>query len=395
MGGGNRSKALTALAFCALSTGSVSLALAAEMPTSSSALTLPSPGAPNSLSFFRLSLLSSRSERDPDYRSMKGSGAGGDDSGSGGGAGPDDGSGQGGGGPGASNSNYVAAFGIMPGLTRGGTFSFVGLQSLDPVENRTILAPMGAKFTMPGSIVSAKYEQEFVPRFSVLARESFINTLGFTDPSLGVSFRNAQRVGWSERLSLTSSVPLTDKSKSSGLVTRSALRGNLEHSWAQLKWYGSLGFSKAFYSSDAPSGGFGIASGHNKKPGLGQASASNPPNFNGAIPSSFKPDELDLVLLCREQHRSSMASGLSWRPIDDLKISAGGNLSLAKTTNGDSLWSSSIKPMGLTYGLGAWELGSDLSFNSDVADYKSPPLPKLWSLSASLSYTFGSPHARF
>lgn len=328
----------------------------------------------------RLSILSLHSQINPDYRSMKLSGDGGS-------SGGDDGGSDGGGGASASgsaNSNFLALFAISPGPWRRGTLSLIDLQSLDSQDSRTVSGPFG-KMVLPANLISAKYSYPLISALSADLRLSAMNIIHFSDPAVGLSWRQAAYSGWSKRLSISDSISTSDRSKSSNLLTRSSLRGSLEYSWSQLRVYGASGISKAFYSTE-PS-----APGPATQP---QPTGTGRNNFSGGIPPDFRPDELDLILLTRERFRSSLASGVVWTQSESIRLSAGGRLALVKTLTGSSIWMSTVKPVGVIYTRKAWELGADLSFNSQITDYKNPPMPKLWNLGVSLSYSFGDSHSR-
>lgn len=50
-----------------------------------------------------------------------------------------------------------------------------------------------------------------------------------------------------------------------------------------------------------------------------------------------------------------------------------------------------MKPIGFTYTVDQMDFGGELNLVSDIRKYRSPALPKHWSVGLNVSYSFGTP----
>ena len=286
------------------------------------------------------------------------------------------------------NLSYFSGFGVFR-FKEKHKFLVAALQSLDGAVDRTLATPFGRDFTIPGQILAARYSYVLTRELNVNAGLAYVDVFGVSDPTLGMGYRvsGPGHTGWSGRLGLKFSVPMTDRSRAEQLITRATMRSAVFFQQAHWEGHGSLSHSRPFYphgvtpvsrmgSSNANSVSSG---GHGSGHGSGQ----------GGMAGMGSLDPVDLVLAERETNRTTAGLGGSYSLTDSFEIGAGAGLTLLETAKRSSIWLTNLRPLGLTYYFRNWEAGTNVNLFSDVAEYQHPSFPRLWAVDFRLSYTFG------
>lgn len=298
-------------------------------------------------------------------------------------------------------------------LSPSNQISVGGLQSLDPVDKRTMPTPFGKDMVLPGEVLTTHYQHNFNSLYFVEAREVYVDTYHFSDPFLGIGYKNNPATGWGQRLNLSSSVPTTERSIGEHMITKLYLRGGM--SYKTTKWTNSfaLGRAQSFYAETpenmvVKNHANQVAS-ENPPPVATQPPNPSPsptptPGSPGAPSSPPNPGEkeknladapevIDFILGDHELSRSSASGGTSYMLGDHWKLGCSAGLSLIETMTHKNVWFSSAQPMSATYSFSHWEIGSAFSMMSNIENYKSPPLPTLWNVSLRLGFKFGDKSA--
>lgn len=382
----------TRLPFACLLLGALHLpapAHAAEAPAAVSAAEASSPG--RTRLFARLSYLTSMAGG-TDYRSFRSSSA--DETG------------------GLSDSatmpglHYVSAR-LGAQLWRDHLLSFSTLQNLDSAERRKEIVGRGGRGSRLGrQTFSARYGYSLSRAFSLSAGQS-LQGEKFSDPSLGLAYRNRGDGSFGHRLGLTLSAPLSERSRKQRLITRATARASATLELAG-PWQASAGvsYSRPFHErahelppmrgrddDDELSSGL-VANAEptelasrprrgrgNRGVGGGEAAGT------GSAPSA--PQEADLVLREREVDRTTASVGLGFRPTDRWKLATGAGVTYVQTARQKAVWMTSARVLAASYTYGKMEAGADLKLFSDVRKYRHVSLPSLWSAGVQLSFLFG------
>jgi hypothetical protein len=271
--------------------------------------------------------------------------------------------------------------------------SLGGLQSLDPVEKRTLPTPFGHDMVLPGEVLTSHYQYQLAPLYFLEAREVYVNTFHFFDPFVGVSYRNRPELGWGQRVGLSAAIPVTPHSISENEITKLYLRAVA--TYKTTRWTSSVGVGHAhnFYATPPENmvvrnrqlnAGVGSGSDSGAGSGAGQNSDEKPKSLSDA------PQMIDFILGDHEVSRSSVSGGTAYIPGRHWKVGCSTSLSLIETVSHRQVWFSSAQPVSATYSFSNWELGSAFTMTSNIEDYKSPPLPTLWNLSLRLGFKLGT-----
>jgi hypothetical protein len=337
------------------------VALALLLPTLARAETAQSASRKNLFgplfdhAYARLSVLGSRSSQERNFRNMKAMSS-------------DDGGGE------AEkkipvNQNFVSAIAILR-PAENHEFFLAALQSLDSTESRKVAGPMG-DLVLPGRILALRYHYSLSDEYSLSLGSAHIDTIGFTDPFFGLGYSTRREGDWLHRIALQLAAPVTESSRRNDLYTKATLRASTTLRRGAFMSYAGLSHSRPFY----------------RDPGkLERPSAVAKP---GNARPFLAPSDLDIVLTQRESSRSSAYLGTGFRASRSLQLRASGSLSLFNTFKNSHLWITRVKPIGLTYTIDQMELGAELDLVSAIEKYRSPSLPKHWSLGMNLSYSFG------
>lgn len=308
-------------------------------------------------SYLRMGYMSSRTGTKNDLRTLKTSGT--DDSGSLSESNP------------IPNLNYVSAMGIGAFSERHKVF-FLGLQSLDSAVERSIPMPSGKSFLIPGQILGLRYVYSMSPSVHVSAGAKYVDVFGIGDPSLGVSYRGAINPKLFQKLGLDLTVPVTSKSQRDALITKATARGLLIYNQSAWSLVGKLAYTRSI---------FGVASG-----GVGSAPARSV--GPGTAPKLIM-EPVDLVLSEKEIARLSAGLGTNYVVAPWLKLGAAASITHSATPSTPSIWLSTIRPVGITVNYKNVELASNLSFVSDIRDFASLSMPKLWMADLKMSFALG------
>jgi hypothetical protein len=261
------------------------------------------------------------------------------------------------------------------------------LQSLDPVEKRTLTTPFGHDMVLPGEVLTSHYQYQLSPRFYFEGREVYVNTFHFSDPFVGISYKNAPELGWGQRLGLSAAIPVTPHSISENEITKLYLRAVA--TYKTTRWTNSvaLGHAHNFYAT--PPENMVV---RNRQLNAGSGSGSGPGPNSDEKPKSLSdaPQMIDFILGDHEVSRSSVSGGTAYIPERHWKVGCSTSLSLIETVSHRQVWFSSAQPVSATYSFSNWELGSAFTMTSNIEDYKSPPMPTLWNLSLRLSFMLGT-----
>jgi len=285
------------------------------------------------------------------------------------------------------NMSYFSAMGATR-LTEHQLVSLSGLQSLDSPEARTIANPNGPDFTLPGEILAAHYAYRFDDGFQLSAMQIYTDTFHFFDPSVGVGHISAPDLGWGHRTMLNLSIPTTERSLTEHQLTRAFLRASLNYHRPKWSLFAGVGGSKVIYQNTPPP--------RAGKTGVRQSSSPETHEHEGggglgSVPS-FSPDIIDIILADRQDGRASTSFGGSYSFSDKLRYVASSSVSYIHTMANHQLWFTTFKPASLTYQVASlWEVGSDLTFYSDIENFQRPSVPQLWNVGVRLGYRFGNP----
>lgn len=307
------------------------------------------------VSFF---YLTSRTAQPMTYQNMRGAGGGGGDESS----------------TTLPNLNYVSAQAFMPFL-KNSTISLMGMQSLDRSEDLKIATPFGADFQLPSQIAMLRYRYQLSPAWAADVRGLYIDTIGYKDPSLGVTYTQAGR--WMGLYSLSASVPVTGSSHDDDLLTRAFLRTAFTRRADRWAFITSVMHMHSFYEGGQPP---------NRARGQGRATQTD---ANGKPIVPIFPSAVDLILLQREIHRTRGDLSVAYALTDRFTVGAGAGLSYSVTEKEKTLWMTSAKPLVLKYVYDQAEIGTEVSLNSDIRDFEAPRLPSILSVGLRVGYTFG------
>lgn len=319
-------------------------------------------------SYLKVSVFSSRSSQKSDYRSLKTTGL-------------DEGGG-------VSertvlpNQSFVSAFGMIQPFEKH-QLLFGALQSVDSEERRQVPTPFGSKFTLPGRISVARYRYLLSEEFSLSAGAVHVDTFGYSDPFLGIGYRVAREGGWIHRAEWKLSAPVNRTSRADGLLTRGVLRADtlLRHGFFVTS--GGLSHSRPFYRDssrlDRPSG---------------LSSKGSTVVGRNSVMAAPKISELDLLLMQRENSRSSAHIGTGFQASKKWRLSTSANVAYLTTFQRGHLWVTGFKPINAIFTDKNLEIGAGLGLLSDIQKYRRPSLPKDWNVGLNVSYSLGvSPHS--
>lgn len=267
------------------------------------------------------------------------------------------------------NLNYVAGHLLLP-ISERHSLSAMGLQSLDNDKQRTVETPFAVDLKLPASVLALGYKYKFNSAISLDAKFVSIESLGPRDPSLGFSYMHAAPER-TQLYSVTSSVPSTESSLRDQLITRSVFKALT--TWPVQSWTFSAAaiHVRSFYSQGLPAT-------------PAKQRSSNKPT------TPIYPSQVDLILIEKEWHRTRVSFGTSYSLSDKLKINFLSNMSQVVTEKNNTLWITSITPLGLSLNWNRTTISSDLSLHSDIEKYNYPRLPTLLSLSLRAGYSFGA-----
>lgn len=275
------------------------------------------------------------------------------------------------------NLNYVSALGIVP-FTKNQRLVFIGLQSMDSKEARTIATPF-MDFEIPGSIAALAYKYKFDNGFYGDVKSIYVQSFGVLDPSLGVGYENRQMIGWSQRASLSGTVTATDRSRAEELATRATARMGASYGWMKWRVDAGVAQTQSIYQHGA-----------RRVPEL------TPDQLAMMMKMMMsKPDPLDMVLAEKEIQRTSAAIGASYFASENLRVGSGISVARAYTDNKTEIWMNSLRVANVSYSVDRLEVGADLSVLSDVRDYDAIKSPQLWNAGVRVGYVFGNQRAGF
>ncbi len=299
------------------------------------------------------------------------------------------------------NLNYISARAVITPL-RGHQIMFGGLQSLDSAQARIITKPNGRKFPLPGEIFSLRYVYSLSRHYTLSAGETYIDTFKFSDPTLGLNYRNSVDSGWGQRVGLGLSLPTTEKSHNERLITRATIRTGASLTADRFVTSAGLSYSRPIYSrpGDLPSMRGEDGGGATAAPGASQPSpggrrtgrhggGGTSGNVINADPTPASLEEVDLVIMEREVDRSTGSIGLTFIPSQHWKLGTGAGITYLETARQKAIWLTSARLIGAAYTFGKAEIGSDLQLYSDIHKYQHAALPRLWSIGLHLSYFLG------
>lgn len=273
------------------------------------------------------------------------------------------------------NLNYLAAIGSYRFVNES-RFSFAGLQSLDPVERRTLSTPYGREFAIPARILAFKYQVPLTPNASVQASWVNIEELGFLDPMLSASYTARSTGGWLAKPTVGFTVPTSTFSKMAHLLTRASLKGIVMRQMGPAGAFAAVSHSFPVYRA-----------------GSSVSSSSSSSSSRGAS-ASAQLEEVDLVLLERERNRTAAMIGGHTLIAPDLKYSATLGATHIRTASDRTIWLSSLRPVALSYSRPTWEISTELSLISDIREFQRLSLPRILNVGLRLGWRFGNPPPR-
>lgn len=255
---------------------------AARAQTTSNALTIPSgttslprierPSRPGKLPSLSISFMTSRYEREVGFRNLKSSSK--------------DETGESSESATLPNRNYLAVAGSLP-LLENHRLTILGFRNLDGKEARTIVMPTGARFTLPGEAVGFRYQYSFTQKMTLEARTMHLEDSGFLDPSLLLGYNEFDPAGISQRFTISTSIPSTEKSRQDGLITKASVRGFLGSNFGNWSLFTSAVAAKSFYRG-APSEGGRFSRGKDK-PGASESGVRPGDSGTGSVGTPPRP----------------------------------------------------------------------------------------------------------
>ena len=336
-----------------------------------------------------------------DFRTFKGSSGGSEE-----GSGISDGSTM-------PNLNYVTGkFVVAP--NRDNQFHLGVVQSLDSDEDRRVPTPVTGNrpAILPASIAALRYMHYFTRSLNASLGDGFDNQSKFSDPSVGLNYKEVVREGWGKKGGFSLSIPTTEKSHNDHILTKASLRTGLAYYGDNWNIALSLSHSRPFYQGGTnlsdyvtrkksgktaskkprstrpnPGGGTSTLS-RTDDPSSGSSPGGNIADRPGSAYSSM--EEVDLVLNEREVARSSASLNYQFTPSRSWKFTGGPGTTLLRTARENTIWMTSMKLLGVSYQTGHFETGSDINLYSNIHKFKSPSLPNLWNFGLHVSYLFGA-----
>lgn len=363
--------AIALLPFATTGARAQSSSLATPLPSGTTSLPrIERPSRPGKLPSLAISFMTSKYERDVDFRNMKSSSK--DETG------------------GSSesstlpNRNYMSVAASLPFL-ESHRVTILGFKNLDGEDARTVVTPTGARFTLPGEAIGIRYQHSFTESTTIEARTMRSESGDFHDPSLSLGYNELDLSGVSQRYTLSASIPTTEKSREDDLITKASVRGFFGVNLGNWSLFTSAVAAKSFYRGTPPEGGrFSRA----QKPSApetgtrsdtGTRSAGTPPVL----------DEVDQALMEREIERAGLNLGANYTPFGDLRLTSSLGASRALTQKDRTVWTTNARLIAATYALGACDISGDLSLFSDAENFRGLSTPNVLGIGFRVTYTFG------
>lgn len=312
-------------------------------------------------SLFKLGISSSTTDKKVDLRSMKTGGSDESESTT------------------VPNLTYTSLLGVVP-IQETTSLTVMGFQSVNPVEDRTFSTSGGRQVVLPGQTAGLKLEQSLTKATSLDVKVVYVDTYGITDPSMGFSYFPKISDEWTNKQMISLSAPTSEKSKKDKLSTRLFLRTQ----WGYMQPRGMVSFGLShvhlfFKEPPQATGGPRVSSsGSRGVPGTG-------------LPPVFSMNEVDLILMSKEEQRTSANFGYVHFINRKMTLGASLGATLAETVSHKQLWYTNARVADFTYRDEPWEAGASLSYTSDIEKFKSVSLPNQLNAGIRFSYFYGNP----
>jgi hypothetical protein len=268
------------------------------------------------------------------------------------------------------NMNFVSALAMVT-PARGHQAAFALLQSLDPVAKRILPLPTGKNMQVPGQIAAIRYRYDLSQSFLLSASAVHVDTYGFADPSLGLTYVTFDSRNRLYKFGLSQTAPITANSQASHLRTKSTLRASVvarKDTWTTT---GYVSHSRPFYAA-----------------GASPANAGTQVAVTRASPL-IDLQEMDIVILQKEKNRSTASATIAYVK-KAFTFSASATASHFRTFKDRSIWATTLKPLGIAYTTkNKWETGASFNLTSAIEKYRAPSLPTQWNVGVYLSYSIG------
>lgn len=294
------------------------------------------------------------------------------------------------------------------------------LQSLNTPDQRLVHGATKT-YTIPGEVFGLGFEHDYTETVYFGLRDSYIDTSGFNDPSVGVTYHRDVTEGFSPRATAALFAPTTQRSQAQNTLTKGLLRYSetyRSHRWAT---YGGVSIARVFFAGNdvnadrsaklcklqnggddskcSSTGSFAqSASGQTAHASVGYSGRSGhgsgtqhdgSTGFGGPTPTLSHPSEIDLIFLDHEVQRVGMSVSETYHASDDLKVSASASVSRLETTKGADVWFSSARVFDVAYTVSKWTTSTSLTYYSDFTHYQDPQIPSQWMISMRLTRNFG------